>query len=95
MGAGLFGGDVSEGIQRIVVQNGGVLLLVALLLQYAPRAIEAQLQQAKALAELAAAVREQGGSHERALSELTHGQNVMLDRLTIIRDHVGAPHHER
>lgn len=85
MAGGFLGGDVSEGVQRLVVQNGGVLLLVALMLQYAPRAIEAQRDQARALQDLAASIREQGGLHERALDELRHGQEVIMDRLGHIK----------
>lgn len=85
MGIGLFAGGATEGIQRLVLQNGAVLLLVALLLQYAPQAVAAQRQQAAALADLAAAVREQAGGSERALDELRHGQDVILDRLGQIK----------
>lgn len=93
MGVGLLGGHVSEGIERLVQQNGAVLLLVALLVQWAPRAISAQREQAAALTDLAAAVREQGGGHERALDELRHGQDVIVDRLERIKDHLeGQPH---
>ncbi len=58
MGAGVLGGGASEGIQRLVQQNGAVLLLVAILVQYAPRAIEAQKAQAVAMTEMSSAVRD-------------------------------------
>ena len=58
MAAGALSGQVSEGIHRLIQQNGAVLVLVAIVIQYAPRAIEAQRAQASAMSELSAAVRQ-------------------------------------
>ncbi len=58
MGVSILGGHISEGIERLVQQNGAVLLLVALVIQYAPRAIDAQRGQAVAMTDLASAVRD-------------------------------------
>lgn len=58
MGVGVAGGHVSESLARLIQQNGAVLLLVAIIIQYAPRAIEAQNSQAAAMSDLSASVRE-------------------------------------
>jgi hypothetical protein len=79
--AGMLGEGVSEGIQRLVQQNGAVLLLVAILVQYAPRAIDAQRAQAAAMADLAASVRDLPRQQDLRLEKLQIGIQMVLDRL--------------
>jgi len=81
MGASALGGSVSESVERLVQQNGAVLLLVALVIQYAPRAIDAQRAQAAALAAMAAAVENATKDSDRKLEELLVGQQLILDRM--------------
>jgi len=78
--AGTLGQGVDEGIQRLVQQNGAVLLLVAILVQYAPRAIEAQRSQAAAMASLAEAVRAFPQVEQLRLEKLQIGIQMILDR---------------
>jgi hypothetical protein len=80
LGASALGGNVSEGIHRLIQQNGAVLLLVAIIIQYAPRAIDAQKAQASAMADLAAAVRNAPQRSDLKFDEILIGQQLILDR---------------
>lgn len=81
LGVGALSGEVSESIQRLVQQNGAALLLVAILVQYAPRVIEAQRAQAAAMAELGAAVREIPRQQDLRIEQVQIGIQMILDRM--------------
>jgi uncharacterized protein Yka (UPF0111/DUF47 family) len=92
MGMNLLGGHVSESIERLIQQNGAVLLLVAIVIQYAPRAIDAQRQQAVAMSSMAEAVNrvsaqrdELGQEVLRTLTKLEINDVAILRELDVIR----------
>jgi hypothetical protein len=80
MTAGALGGTVNEGIQRLIQQNGAVLLLVAIAVQYMPRAIDAQRAQASAITDLAASVREATNKDDVKHEQIQIGIQMILDR---------------
>jgi hypothetical protein len=86
MGAGLVGGEVSESVQRLVQQNGGVLLIVAIAMPYLPRAIDAQRQQAEALGELSAAVKSLAERDSYQQQELRGVLHVVAEDLREVRN---------
>lgn len=90
MGAGLAQGEISEGIQRLVHQNGAVLLLVAILVQYAPRAIAVQQQTATALATLTEAVRDPAAlaTLTEAVRELPRRDEMRFEQILLGVEHV-------
>jgi hypothetical protein len=80
----------------VILWGPGILILVglfALIRWTVPKDffghfLESQRGIAKGLQDLATTVRDQGGSQERRLAELAHGQDVMLDRLNVIKGHL-------
>lgn len=57
LGVDLLQSHPSEAVSRLVHQNGAVILVVAILMQYAPRWIESQQAQAVAITALTEALR--------------------------------------
>ena len=94
MGASALGSGVSESVQKLVQQNGAVLLLVALLLQYLPRWLEVQMQQAAALSKLATAVTELPKREDLKFEQVLIGVQYVADqvkRLPCAGPHPGCP----
>ncbi len=91
MGAGILGGRTSEGIERLVQQNGAVLLLVALVVQYAPRAIDAQRGQAAAMTDLASAVRDLTAKDDYQRREMLGLLQVLAEDMRDVKRELRGP----
>lgn len=90
MGASIFGAQVSESLSRLIHQNGAVLLLVAILVQYAPRAIETQRRQAEAMTDLSAAVREMTRKDDYQQREILGVLQVLAEDIRDVKRHINA-----
>lgn len=95
MGYSLLGGPVSEGIARLVQQNGAVLLLVVVLMQWAPQAIESQRAQARALGELTEAIRELPRRDDLKFEQVLVGLQYVAQELKEVKQKLDAREEHR
>lgn len=83
-------GELTDKAREALVLWGPGILLIFMAWQYLPSFIESQKQQAVALSDLAASVREQGVGYQRELQEIAHGQQVILERIDHIKERISG-----
>ncbi|MFQ5701486.1 MAG: hypothetical protein ACE5HU_06560 [Acidobacteriota bacterium] len=83
-------GELAQEVQKALILWGPGIVLIFMAWQYLPKFIDSQNRQASALSDLAGSVRDQGTGYERALGEIQHGQQVILDRLEHLKEQRGG-----